>query len=112
MKAIFHPEAHQEMIESARFYEEKSRGLGADFLTAVENTTRRIEQNPEAGPITSQYTQAACVRFPVHNSLRNTARSNFPRCRHAPTTTAWLLEDPLGIERFSRVFPIQNISCI
>lgn len=51
MKAIFHPEAHQEMIESARFYEEKSGGLGADFLTAVENTTRRIEQNPEAGPI-------------------------------------------------------------
>jgi hypothetical protein len=27
MKAIFHPEAHQEMIESARFYEEKSEGL-------------------------------------------------------------------------------------
>ncbi|MDQ1638650.1 MAG: hypothetical protein QOF62_1989 [Pyrinomonadaceae bacterium] len=51
MKAIFHPEAHQEMIESARFYEEKSRGLGADFLTVVENTTRRIEQNPEAGTI-------------------------------------------------------------
>jgi len=51
MKAIFHPEAHQEMIESARFYEEKSEGLGADFLTAVENTTRRIEENPEAGPL-------------------------------------------------------------
>jgi toxin ParE1/3/4 len=51
MKAVFHPEAHQEMIESARFYEEKSVGLGADFLAAVENTTRRIEQNPEAGPI-------------------------------------------------------------
>lgn len=44
MKAIFHPEAHQEMIESARFYEEKSEGLGTDFLTAVENTTRRIEE--------------------------------------------------------------------
>jgi plasmid stabilization system protein ParE len=49
MKAIFHPEAHQEMIESARFYEEKSKGLGADFLTAVEATTRRIAQNPQAG---------------------------------------------------------------
>lgn len=51
MKAIFHPEAHREMIESARFYEEKSEGLGSDFLTAVENTTHRIEQNPEAGTI-------------------------------------------------------------
>ena len=51
MKAIFHPEAHEEMIESARFYEGKSEGFGSDFLTAVEETTHRIEQFPEAGPI-------------------------------------------------------------
>ena len=51
MKAIFHPEAHEEMIESARFYEGRSEGFGSDFLTAVEATTRRIEQFPEAGPI-------------------------------------------------------------
>ncbi len=50
MKAIFHPEAHEEMIESARFYEGRSEGFGSDFLTAVEETTRRIEQFPEAGP--------------------------------------------------------------
>lgn len=51
MKAIFHPEAHEEMIESARFYEGRSKGFGSDFLTAVEETTRRIEQIPEAGMI-------------------------------------------------------------
>jgi plasmid stabilization system protein ParE len=51
MKAIFHPEAHEEMIESARFYEGKSEGFGSDFLRAVEETTHRIEQFPEAGPI-------------------------------------------------------------
>ena len=50
MKAIFHPEAHEEMIESARFYEGRSEGFGSDFLKAVEETTRRIEQFPEAGP--------------------------------------------------------------
>ena len=50
MKAIFHPEAHEEMIESARFYEGRSEGFGSDFLTAVEQTTRRIEQFPEASP--------------------------------------------------------------
>jgi plasmid stabilization system protein ParE len=49
MRAIFHPEAHEEMIQSARFYEERSEGLGSDFLTAVEETTRRIEQTAEAG---------------------------------------------------------------
>jgi plasmid stabilization system protein ParE len=51
MKAIFHPEAHEEMIESARFYEGKSNGFGSDFLNTVEETTRRIEQFPEAGQI-------------------------------------------------------------
>ena len=49
MRAIFHPEAHEEMIQSARFYEERSEGLGSDFLTAVEETTRRIEQMALAG---------------------------------------------------------------
>ena len=51
MKAIFHPEAHAEMIESARFIEERAEGLGSDFLAAVAETTRRIEQFPEAGAI-------------------------------------------------------------
>ncbi|MGI9065822.1 MAG: hypothetical protein ACR2HX_05380 [Pyrinomonadaceae bacterium] len=49
MKAIFHPEAHEEISESARFYEGRSEGLGSDFLAAVEETTRRIEHLPEAG---------------------------------------------------------------
>lgn len=51
MKAVFHPEAHEEMIESARFYEGKSKGLGSDFLTAVEETIHRLEQFPGAGSI-------------------------------------------------------------
>ena len=51
MRVIFHPEAHAEMIEQPRYYENKSEGLGADFLDAVEDTTRRIVQSPKAGPI-------------------------------------------------------------
>ena len=61
MTAIFHPEAHEEMIESARFYEERSEGLGSDFLIAVEETTRRIEQFPEAGPIDRANTRKRLV---------------------------------------------------
>ena len=41
------------MLESARYYEERSRGLGGDFLAAVEETTRRIWQFPAAAPIES-----------------------------------------------------------
>jgi hypothetical protein len=39
MKIAFHPEANEEMIESARFYEETDDGLGLRFLEAVEDTT-------------------------------------------------------------------------
>jgi plasmid stabilization system protein ParE len=51
MRVIFHPEAHEEMIESARFYEERSERLGSDFLDAVEDTTHRISESPKAGPV-------------------------------------------------------------
>ena len=50
MRIEFHPEAYEEMLESARFYEERSEGLGGDFLAAVEETTRRIERFPDAAP--------------------------------------------------------------
>src|SRR5687767_6218203 len=46
MNLIFHPEASEEMRESARFYESRSEGLGSDFLDAIEATTRRIVSLP------------------------------------------------------------------
>ena len=51
MRVIFHPEAHAEMIEQARYYENKSEGLGSDFLDAVEGTVRRVADSPRAGAI-------------------------------------------------------------
>ena len=51
MKIEFHPEAYTEMLESARFYEERSEGLGTDFLAALDEATHRIQQFPEAGAI-------------------------------------------------------------
>ncbi len=51
MKIEFHPEAYEEMLASARFYEERTEQLGVDFLAAVEETKGRIEQFPEAGLI-------------------------------------------------------------
>lgn len=65
MRVIFHPEAHDEMIEHARYYEAKSEGLGSDFLTALEEATERIEQFPKAGPI-------------VRASIRKRLVSGFP----------------------------------
>ena len=51
MKIVFHPEAYEEMIESARFYEERDDGLGLRFLEAVEDATRRIRQFPYAAAV-------------------------------------------------------------
>jgi len=51
MKIVFHPEAYEEMLESARFYEQREEGLGWEFLEAVVDATRRIRQFPQAGPI-------------------------------------------------------------
>ena len=51
MNLVFHPEASEEMLESARSYESRSEGLGLDFLTAVEDTTRRILELPTPGPL-------------------------------------------------------------
>ena len=50
MRIEFHPEAYEEMLDSARFYEVRASGLGGDFLGAVEETTRRIRQFPDAAP--------------------------------------------------------------
>ena len=50
MRIEFHPEAYEEMLESARLYEERAEGLGGDFLAAVEEATGRIERFPDAAP--------------------------------------------------------------
>lgn len=41
MTLIFHPEAYEEMLESARFFEEKDAGLGFDLLDAIEESINR-----------------------------------------------------------------------
>jgi len=51
VKTEFHPEAYAEMRESARYYEERSPGLGKDFLKGVRETTREIKRFPKAGPV-------------------------------------------------------------
>ncbi len=51
MKVVFHEEALEEMLRSASRYEERSEGLGWDFLGAVERTTQRALALPEAGPV-------------------------------------------------------------
>lgn len=65
MKVIFHPEAYEEMSESARFFEEKSAGLGSDLIAAIQSSTRRLKKFPESGVVEQGTIRKCLVRgFP------------------------------------------------
>jgi toxin ParE1/3/4 len=65
MRIIFHPEAYEEMLASARFFDEKSAGLGSDLIRAIEDSTTRILKFPESGEIEQQNIRKCLVRgFP------------------------------------------------
>jgi len=40
----FHPEARDELIAAAQFYESPSPGLGLDFILAVQRTYERLRK--------------------------------------------------------------------
>jgi toxin ParE1/3/4 len=48
-RAILHDEAKAELEEAAAWYEAKRSGLGAEFVSAVENAILRIHENPQWG---------------------------------------------------------------
>ena len=49
MKPVtFHPDAEAEIQEAARYYEDRSPGLGADLLGEVERALGLISRDPEA----------------------------------------------------------------
>jgi hypothetical protein len=65
MKVIFHPEAREELVESARFLEEKTTGLSLDLIAAVEQAADRLTRFPELGPIENANIRKCLVRgFP------------------------------------------------
>ena len=47
--AVFHDHATVELDEAAAWYQQRKPGLGEEFLSAVEETVRRICERPEAG---------------------------------------------------------------
>ncbi|HEV2846587.1 MAG TPA: type II toxin-antitoxin system RelE/ParE family toxin [Thermoanaerobaculia bacterium] len=59
------PKAEQEAREAAKWYEDRSPGLGAAFLEIVESVLAGLSENP--------------YRFPViHKNVRRALLSRFP----------------------------------
>ncbi|HMF31268.1 MAG TPA: type II toxin-antitoxin system RelE/ParE family toxin [Candidatus Lokiarchaeia archaeon] len=61
----FLPEAKREMLEAARYYEERATHLGMDFLAEVEQAVNGIRNTPRAWPIVEGKLRRRLVkRFP------------------------------------------------
>jgi plasmid stabilization system protein ParE len=59
--------ASEEVEAAVRWYEERRRGLGAEFFEAVSNTIAFVEDQPEIGAVTGVTGKARRVlvnRFP------------------------------------------------
>jgi plasmid stabilization system protein ParE len=52
--------AEQEMLDAARYYESQAAGLGADFLSKVQNAVKDIAEHPEMWPV---------IRFEIRRRL-------------------------------------------
>ncbi|WIY83090.1 type II toxin-antitoxin system RelE/ParE family toxin [Propionimicrobium sp. PCR01-08-3] len=57
-----HPEADAEFLDAVRYYEERERGLGAEFDAAAAGAVEDIARNPEAWPIFPGWTRLPVVR--------------------------------------------------
>ena len=47
----YHPEAAKELINSIQYYEEKSVGLGAEFLDEIEEAVAQALAHPKSGSL-------------------------------------------------------------
>jgi plasmid stabilization system protein ParE len=45
----FHPEAQDEFISAAQFYEHETEGLGIEFIATVQHAYERLAESPASG---------------------------------------------------------------
>jgi plasmid stabilization system protein ParE len=61
----FHPEAQDEFISAAQFYERQAGGLGLDFILTVQHTYERLLDFPGSGsPFGRRLRRVLVPKFP------------------------------------------------
>ena len=61
----YHPEAAKELMSSIQYYEEKSAGLGAEFLDEIEEAIAQALSHPQSGSLlTDNDRRILLKRFP------------------------------------------------
>lgn len=46
MRLIYHPEAEAELVDAAEYYERRLKGLGAEFLDAIDSAVEVVISDP------------------------------------------------------------------
>ena len=65
MRFQYHPDAARELIRSVEYYEERSDGLGAEFLDEIESVISQILTYPDSGTlVTAEDKRILLRRFP------------------------------------------------
>lgn len=65
MKLVFHPEARDEFVAAAAYYDAAVPGLGDRFLLAVRRTTELLLRHPTSGtPRTASARRILVTGFP------------------------------------------------
>jgi len=61
----FHPEAQDEFISAAQFYERETEGLGLDFIATVQRAYERLPEFPASGaPFGRRLRRLLVPKFP------------------------------------------------
>ncbi|PXF56975.1 MAG: plasmid stabilization protein [Deltaproteobacteria bacterium] len=68
-RVAFHPEADNEVIEAARYYETRSAGLGFSFLIELDSSIEQVVANPEAYQLVSEDVRRKPFRRFPHSLL-------------------------------------------
>ena len=65
MKVIIQPEAEEDIFDSYRWYEERDKGLGEEFLRSIDACIASVQRNPLSYPIVHKQIRRALLRkFP------------------------------------------------
>tara|TARA_R110002124_G_scaffold149259_5_gene315393 strand:- start:39428 stop:39718 length:291 start_codon:yes stop_codon:yes gene_type:complete len=76
----YHPEAAKELTSSIQYYEEKTIGLGAEFLDEIEQAIAQALAYPQSGSLlTKQDRRILLDRFPceiIYNLSENIVTIN------------------------------------
>ena len=106
----FHPEAQDEFVSAAQFYEDRTKGLGLDFIRTIQRTYERLLDFPATGApfgrrfrrVRAFWSQSFPTVFCIASSLTASTSSRSCTFTVGQATGAHVSETLLPNNRFER----------